>query len=384
MTALGPDAGADPAPGIAATGSDAPLAVTVIDAYGASGGSARWLLDLLGAAEGLVPHGLLLRDGPLRSELEQMGIPTEVLPTGPSAGAILRAGLRLPRYLRASAPSVVLANGVKAAAVAAVGGRLTRVPVVWAKHDFSHDRRLGRRLARHVGLVIGTSRAVVESIGLPSAPVLSPPRPSAPPAGIGAAQRFWRDRGIEVADGPTAAVVGRLTPYKRVEDVIRALTVGGCHDWTLVVIGADDWASPGEQARLERLAVSLHVIERVRFAGEVPDAGRWLAAFEAVVVPTSVDDAGIGGEGFSIVVLESLLAGVPVIGTEGIPALALGDDAVITVAREHPEQIAAGLTAASTRAPAARAKAVELRETYPDAGEVAAELVRLLRSVARA
>jgi glycosyltransferase involved in cell wall biosynthesis len=151
-----------------------------------------------------------------------------------------------------------------------------------------------------------------------------------------------------------------------------------------VVIGADDWASPGEQARLEHLAASLHVSERVRFAGEVPDAGHWLAAFDAVVVPTSVDDAGIGGEGFSIVVLESLLAGVPVVGTEGIPALALGDDAVITVAREHPEQIAAGLTAARTRVSAARAKAVELRETYPDAGEVAAELVRLLRSVARA
>lgn len=371
-------------PGTAAAASSAPLPVMVIDAYGTSGGSARWLVDLLGAAEGLRPHGLLLRDGPLRSELEQMGIPTEVLPTGPSAGAILRAGLRLPRHLRASATIVVLANGVKAAAVAAVGGRLARVPVVWAKHDFSHDRRLGRRLARQVDLVIGTSRAVVESVGVPSAPVLSPPRPSTPPADVTAAQRFWRDRGIDVADGPTAAVVGRLTPYKRVEDAIRALTDGACDDWRLVVIGADDWASPGERTRLERLAASLHVIERVRFAGEVPDVGHWLAAFDAVVVPTSVDDAGIGGEGFSIVVLESLLAGVPVIGTEGIPALALGADAIITVAPEHPQGIAAGLATVNTRVSAAQAKAVELRENYPDAGEVAAELVRLLRSVAGA
>ncbi|HEU5302160.1 MAG TPA: glycosyltransferase, partial [Acidimicrobiia bacterium] len=207
---------------------EVPLRVTVIDPYGVRGGAERWLLELLDVAEGLEPRVIMLREGPLRDDYARRGIPTAVLTTGPSAGAIARAGLRLPRALRAHAPDVLLANGVKAAAVAAVARRRSATPTVWAKHDFSHDRRLGRLLARRVDLVVGTSRAVVESIGLPDAPVLAPPRPSVRPADRAGAAEHWRDLGVDVTTGPTAAVVGRLTPYKRVEDAIRALAFGGC------------------------------------------------------------------------------------------------------------------------------------------------------------
>lgn len=359
------------------------LRVTVIDPYGARGGAERWLLDILGVVEGCALHAILLRDGPLREDLERLGIPVDVLRTGRSAAAIAWAGVRLPRSTRRTHPDVVLANGVKAAAVAAVSGRRVGAPIVWAKHDFSHDRRLGRRLARRVGLVVGTSPAVVASIGLPNAPVTPPPRSSAPPAGRPAAATHWRTLGVDTRVGPTAVIVSRLTPYKRVEDAIRALRATGCEDWRLVVVGAEDWASPGERARLEAIADAEQVADRVRFTGEVADAGHWLGAFDAVIVPTGIDAEGIGGEGFGIVVLEGLLAGVPVIATEGVPALTLSSDAVVAVARHRPDEIGGALRVIREHAPAAARAARDLWKSYPDAREVAADLVGHLRSVVR-
>jgi glycosyltransferase involved in cell wall biosynthesis len=116
--------------------------------------------------------------------------------------------------------------------------------------------------------------------------------------------------------------------------------------------------------------------------GEVPDAGHRLAAFDALVLPTSVDAEGYGGEGFGIVVLESVLAGVPVIATAGVPALDEVGDAAISVTRERPDEIADALARVRDLAPAARAKAAELVARYPDAATIARRLVTILDEAA--
>ncbi len=50
--------------------------------------------------------------------------------------------------------------GIKAAILSAPAGRLTGVPVVWHKVDFSYDRSLARPTAASVRGVIGVSEAV--------------------------------------------------------------------------------------------------------------------------------------------------------------------------------------------------------------------------------
>jgi glycosyltransferase involved in cell wall biosynthesis len=355
------------------------MRVCVVDGYGVLGGAESWLLAVLQAAPDVRGHAILLRDGPERARLEQLGFSVEVLDTGPSALALARSGARLGRILRRDNSTVVLANGLKAATVAAIARKIARTPVVWVKHDFSRDR-LGRRVARHVDAVVGTSRALVAAIGRPDAEVLPPPRPSQSAATRDDARRFWSSEGLVLGKEPVAVYVGRLIPYKRVEDVISALVLAT--DWRLVVVGADDWSMPGEAARLRALAEQAGVADRVTMMGEVPRAGHWLGAFDALVLPTSVDAAGYGGEGFGMVVLESVLAGVPVIATAGVPALDEVGHAAITVARERPDEIAEALQRVPALAASARERGAELESQHPDAAAVAQRLVTILRGFA--
>jgi len=117
--------------------------------------------------------------------------------------------------------------------------------------------------------------------------------------------------GIDDPCGSTAAVVreepgttvlgavGRCSPEKGFDVLIRALAE--LPDCRLVVLG-DGPARP----ELARLARELGVAGRVRFAGWVdpPWALKW--GFDVLVAPSRV-------EGFGLVAVEAILAGIPVI-----------------------------------------------------------------------
>ena len=298
-----------------------PLRVEVVNPFGVLGGAERWLLDVLDHTDRLRVHATVLEDGPLVTDLRDRGIAVHVDPTGPRATHVAAAGWRLARALRQRRPDVVLANGVKAAAVAVPAGRVTGTRVVWAKHDFAHDARLAGPLGRWTDGVVAVSDAVAAATGRDDV-TIAPPVAAARPVDRATATRFWRDRGVPVGAGPTVAVVSRLLPVKGVDDAIRALQHRGAAPWSLVVVGPDDPTAPGERQRLRRLADDLGVAERVAFAGWVPDAARWLAAFDAVAVLTRTDAAGFGREGFGMTALEALRAGVPVVGVNDSPQVA--------------------------------------------------------------
>ncbi|WP_139977274.1 glycosyltransferase [Nocardioides litoris] len=284
------------------------------------GGSERWLLDLLTTTDRLAPEVWLLDDGPFRAALEHAGVPVRVLPTGSSGRAVAARGLGLARRLRASGAEVVLANGVKAAAAAVPAARLVGVPVVWAKHDYSFDRRLARPLGRLADRVLALSAAVAEATGRDDVELVAPPRPAHEPTGRDAARAFWREHGLPAADVPTVALLGRLVGYKGIDTAVRALAEAGGPDvpWRVVVVGPDDPTEPEERARLAALAAEAGVADRLVLLDPVPDAGRHLAAFDAVAVLTR-RSGDFGREGYSLVALEALAAGTPLIGSEGNP-----------------------------------------------------------------
>ncbi|MEV7430523.1 glycosyltransferase [Nocardioides sp. NPDC092400] len=300
----------------------APLRVVVVTPAGVLGGSERWLLDLLAATSRLSAEVWLLEDGPLRAELERLDVPVTVLPTGRRGAALAARNLDLARRLRTSDAEVVLANGVKAAAAVVPAARTVGVPVCWAKHDFSWDRELARPLGRLADVVLATSEAVASATGRRDAVLVPPPRPAAAPAGREAALELWAAHGLPRADGPALAVLGRLVGYKGVDTAVRALAEpsgpAGA-PWRLAVAGPDDPTEPEERARLKTLAEELGVADRLHLLGPVEDAGRHLAAFDAVAVLTRPAGARFGREGYSLVALEALAAGVPLIGAAGNP-----------------------------------------------------------------
>ncbi len=363
-----------------------PLRCTVITPYGALGGSERWLIDLLDTAATRIDAEVwLLQDGPLRGELAARGVPVEVLPTGPGGRAMTTRSLDLARRLRRSDADVVLANGVKAAAVAVPAARLTGVPVAWAKHDFSWDRELARPLGALSDLVVATSAAVGAATGRRDALLVPPPRPAAPAASAADARTFWAAHGVQLGHAPTLAMVARLVPYKGIDTAIRALAGDPASTWQLVVVGPAEQSAGAEKTRLRGLARDLKVADRVSFVGEVADVGRWLAAFDAVAVLTRADGTRFGREGYSIVALEALAAGVPLVGARGNPEVErMASVAGRVVGGDDPGSVAQALH--DLRQPdirlRCRAAAHEVIVEHPDAVSCANQVIGALATLA--
>jgi glycosyltransferase involved in cell wall biosynthesis len=361
------------------------LRVTVVTPFAVLGGAERWLLQVLDATDRLEVSVVLLAEGPLRGELERRGIPVTVVPTGRRGREVAWSAATVATRLRRHRPEVVMANGVKAAAVAVPAGRLAGVRVVWVKHDLSFDARLARPLGRAADHVVAVSDGVAAAVRRPDVTVIPPPRPAWRPAGRAEARRFWDGLGMAVGGGLTFAMAARLVRYKGVDDAIRALALPGAERWSLAVIGGDDPSSPGEAGRLRVLAAAGGVGARVRFAGEVADAGRWLAGFDAVAVLTRRDARGFGGEGYPLAAIEALSCGVPLIGTGETPALReLATLAGRVVDAGDPAAVARALGALSD--PAAREAAGRAGRRFaaghPDAGVCADRLAATLAEVA--
>lgn len=388
MTDPGTHPGADPdaVTGSGALGRLAPLRLLVVSAAGVLGGSETWLVDLLHQAGPRVsPEVWLLEDGPLRAELERAGVPVTVLPTGPRVRDLALRNLDLAGRLRRSDAEVVLANGVKAAAAVAPAARVVGVPVVWAKHDFSWDRELAPRLGRLVDAVVATSSAVAAATRRDDAVLVPPPRPAGATDRAEAAA-YWAEHGVTTGAGPTLAVLGRLVGYKGVDTAIEALADEAALPWRLVVVGPEAPTEPGERARLEALASRLGVHDRVVLTGPVPDAGRHLAAFDAVAVLTRSDGARFGREGYSLVALEALGARVPLVGAAGNPevermALVAGR----VVPPGDPRAVARALL--ELRDPEVRDRCrragADVLVDHPDAEECTARVVQVLARAAR-
>jgi glycosyltransferase involved in cell wall biosynthesis len=103
-----------------------------------------------------------------------------------------------------------------------------------------------------------------------------------------------------------AVTVGRLVRRKGLDQVLRALAHEDCPPVHLAVLG-----SGPELAPLQSLAESLHLTGRVHFVGRVSDERKWqiLRCADAYVSASM-------HEGFGLVYLEGMAAGLPVLAPE--------------------------------------------------------------------
>ncbi len=254
--------------------------------------------------------------GPLRADLERLGIPVVRLAGGPSLPRLARSFGQHVRRLR---PDVVHTHLFDADLIGTLTARALGVRACCATiHSFSffaarrHRWRYRWLLGPLVGRFLAVSRALADHLvrecRLPASRVrvvangidaarFAPPAGAAPPP----------------APGPTLGVLTRLDARKGLSYLLRAMAQlrSDLPDARLL-IGGDGADRPA----LEREACSLGLADRVEFVGAVSDSAAFYRRLDCFVLP-SLDEA------FGLVVLEAMAAGLPVVGTRvgGIPEI---------------------------------------------------------------
>ncbi|MEA3077050.1 MAG: hypothetical protein QOF60_1958 [Actinomycetota bacterium] len=139
--------------------------------------------------------------------------------------------------------------------------------------------------------------------------------------------------------------VGRLTPEKGFDDLLRA--AAGVPDIAVVIVGT---GPDGE--RLASLGQSLGIADRLTLTGWVLDSREYLCAYDVLALPSHV-------EGFPLVTLEALLAGIPVIASDvgGVSEAVRHDDTGLLIQPRDVDGLRAALLRTVGDLPAARALA---------------------------
>ena len=131
------------------------------------------------------------------------------------------------------------------------------------------------------------------------------------------------------AEGVVVGWVGRLIPIKGADVFLRAVQHLAALPLTFSVIG-----DGSERARLEEFARAEGLSDRVHFHGTVPDAARYISAFDAFVLSSR-------SEGTPVTLLEAIAAKVPVVVTSvgGVPDV-VGPAEAILVPPDDPGALA--------------------------------------------
>jgi len=149
---------------------------------------------------------------------------------------------------------------------------------------------------------------------------------------------------IGLGPGPLLLSVGRLTPIKGIETLLRAFArlKDRPSPRLLIVGGGIDDPTNGEPARLRRLASELRADGRVEFLGALPQERLpfYYSAAEAVIMPSYY-------ESFGMVALEAMACGSPVIASRvGGLAITVQDSVTgFLVPEGDPDALAARIRA---------------------------------------
>lgn len=280
------------------------------------------------------PHVLLPDEGPLRGEIERLGVPVDVVPTRwwlPAThwsasqfreqfDGFERRVANLEAWLSARRIDLVHTNTLVTLEGAIAAARVER-PHVWHSrglflpgspaYDFLGPASTYAIVDRLSDTVACVSRAVAEEAGAfchhASISVvydgldLEILRAEPPLSGGSFRERFGIPEGVR-----TLACVGGIQRNKGQLDLVEAMArlPLDFSDLTLLLFGAESDA--GYCTRVREAVDQAGLLSRVRFIGHVPDVVRCLPLVDLVVHPSR-------SEGFGLSVLEAMAMGCPVL-----------------------------------------------------------------------
>ena len=300
--------------------------VVFVSSHATLGGSERFLSLLFERLDPAWIRAIVcLQEGPFADELRARKLPVEVIATGPRLRDVVASARRLRRLVRHSGATVVHANGVKAALTAVVATWRTRVGVIWFKHDVSRDGWQARFIASRCARVVAVSSVVTEPFRSRSRVTVEVLHLQIPEPVVDSDAARKLVLALFGPERPTAVatLVGRLDPFKGHREILAAAPaildrVPGAR---FLFVGGDDSAHPGYGDKLRRETRELGLDHAVRLTGFREDALQLISGSDVLVIPSVVNERGMGKEAFPYVGLEALALGTPIVGYEhgGLP-----------------------------------------------------------------
>ena len=279
-----------------------------------TGGAESVVIDLAAAAVAAGDEVAVVgAPGPLDRRLE--GIELTRIPLPAQSGGLRRmprtvAALR--SALREFRPDLIHAHNPRMTAATRMARTLARgprAPLLATYHGVAPERS-----ARAARALSGADRIVAVSLplgaelaadGVPSGKLVVIRNGASAAAPLAAGARGELDAELGLGDGPVVSTVGRLVDQKNHARFLEAVAIAAPQvpDATFLVVGDGVLRAP-----LEAKARELGLGERVRFTGVRTDARDVIARSDLLVFSSD-------WEGFPVVALESLAAGVPLLAT---------------------------------------------------------------------
>jgi phosphatidyl-myo-inositol dimannoside synthase len=261
--------------------------------------------------------------------------------------------------------------------VLAPAGVVGRTPVMITSHgtDLFLLRKLpalriaARPIFARASVVTTVSRALADEL---PALAVDPSRVHVVPMPLDLETFGVDSPALEPRDADHVLFVGRLSVQKGAADLLRALAELAR---TRPSLRATIIGDGTERARLEQSARELGVAERVTFRGSLDtrDVARAYRTASVLAVPSTVGAAG-EREGFGLVAVEAMLAGLPVVATAtgGLVDIVRDGETGLLVQAGNPSAMAGALARllsdrAAARAIAERARADVTRRFAPSA-----------------
>lgn len=297
----------------------------LLEQVGLGGGETSFLTFLDALDRGRFhPVVVLPTDGALRQLIQQRGITTELLEFPPVTHA--RLPWRAPVVARAVNAlcqqhriSLIHSHSFHALWYAAVAGWRRQVPIIWTCHGWWPASRLtGLWISHTVARVIAVSRYVVEKLLTRGHVDAGKVRLIHLGVDVG---RFRPDASRTVREDlgvPEGALVvgmvARFQPIKGQLEFVQAADVvrRRLTQCKFVIVGSNVFQNPEDERYLhavQHLITTLGLEETVILAGFRSDIPHVLNALDLLVVPSRM-------ETFSLVVVEAMAVGTPVIASK--------------------------------------------------------------------
>ena len=284
------------------------------------------------ASDQYTVHTMFLRGGnqlDLEEALEGSEVHLLKLEAKALRGLKLAAIAKVVDFCRQQDIDLVVAHRYKAIYIAALASFFVPLKVWGAAHGHDVFKRWGRRFLlqylRPNIQVIAVSEAVVADV-LKDCPRLERDRVTSLPNCLDEAfesqllPRFEARKKFGLKETQyVLGTVGRLVDSKSQQLLVRALAKCSIPNSVVIIIGDGPEFEP-----LQQLAESLGVADRVILPGNIDRAFRMMTAFDAFVFPSGEK------EGFGLVLLEAMMARVPIISSNSDgPAEVVADTALI-------------------------------------------------------